>query len=181
VRTCFVTSFYRATQLESVEPPLDVVYREGGTDTFCIPGNVREAVHEVLFEQDNDQTSISTMILDAIIKAKYFSSISLTIFISKLSSLEWAEQKVYQPSAPLFFWGQYLGSPYEHLTFACQSSSSSDNNSSQFKRMEIWENFHPTPKKETISKKCMHACIIAVSLYCHLNLMLWLNCTQCKQ
>lgn len=68
VRTCFVTSFYRATQLESVEPPLDVVYREGGTDTFCIPGNVREAVHEVLFEQDNDQTSISTMILDAIIK-----------------------------------------------------------------------------------------------------------------
>jgi actin-related protein 10 len=68
VRTCFVTSLNRATQLDAVEPPPDVVYQEGGTDTFCIPGKVREAVHEVLFEQDNDQTSISTMILDAIIK-----------------------------------------------------------------------------------------------------------------
>lgn len=87
VRTCFVTSFNRATQLEAVQPPPDVVYREGGTDTFCIPGKVREAVHEVLFEQDNDQTSISTMILDAIIKAKYFNSFSLKTFISKLNRL----------------------------------------------------------------------------------------------
>lgn len=87
VRTCFVTSLNRATQLDTLEPPPDVVYREGGTDTFCIPGKVREAVHEVLFEQDNDQTSISTMILDAIIKAKYLNSIALTSFISKLSLL----------------------------------------------------------------------------------------------
>jgi len=77
----------RATQLDAVEPPPDVVYREGGTDTFCIPGKVREAVYEVLFEQDNDQTSVSTMILDAIIKAKYLNSISLRSFISKFSLL----------------------------------------------------------------------------------------------
>ncbi|XP_021913743.1 actin-related protein 10 isoform X2 [Zootermopsis nevadensis] len=68
VRTCFVTSLERALQLETVEPPPDVVYREGGTKIFNIPGKVREAVYEVLFEQDNDQISISTMILDAIIK-----------------------------------------------------------------------------------------------------------------
>jgi hypothetical protein len=72
----------RATQLDAVEPPPDVVYREGGTDTFCIPGKVREAAHEVLFEQDNDQTSISTMILDAIIKAIHLNSISHKSFIS---------------------------------------------------------------------------------------------------
>jgi actin-related protein 10 len=84
VRTCFVTSLNRATQLKAVEPPPDVVYREGGIDVFHIPGKVREAAYEVLFEQDNDQTSISTMILDAIIKAKFFNSISLTILTSKL-------------------------------------------------------------------------------------------------
>jgi hypothetical protein len=72
VRTCFVTSLKRAMQLEAVDPPPDVVYREGGTEIFNIPGKVRESVYEVLFEQDNDQISVSTMILDAIIKARYF-------------------------------------------------------------------------------------------------------------
>jgi hypothetical protein len=72
VRTCFVTSLTRATQLEAVDPPPDVVYREGGSEVVNIPGKVREAVYEVLFEQDNDQISVSTMILDAIIKAIYF-------------------------------------------------------------------------------------------------------------
>lgn len=72
MRTCFVTSLARATQLEAVDPPPDVVYREGGSEVVHIPGKVRETVYEVLFEQDNDQMSVSTMILDAIIKAIYF-------------------------------------------------------------------------------------------------------------
>jgi hypothetical protein len=59
-------------QLEAVDPPPDVVYREGGTEIFNIPGKVREAVYEVLFEQDNDHISLSTMILDAVVKARYF-------------------------------------------------------------------------------------------------------------
>jgi hypothetical protein len=62
----------RATQLEAVDPPPDIVYREGGSGVVHIPGKVRETVYEVLFEQDNDQMSVSTMILDAIIKAIYF-------------------------------------------------------------------------------------------------------------
>lgn len=68
VRTCFVTSLTRSTQLEAVDPPPDVVYQEGGSEVVHIPGKVRETVYEVLFEQDNDQMSVSTMILDAIIK-----------------------------------------------------------------------------------------------------------------
>ncbi|PSN40530.1 hypothetical protein C0J52_12264 [Blattella germanica] len=57
VRTCFVTSLERSTQLETVKPPPDVLYREGGTETFNISGKIRESVYEVLFEQDNDQMS----------------------------------------------------------------------------------------------------------------------------
>jgi actin-related protein 10 len=68
----------RATQLETVDPPPDVVYREGSAEIFHIPGKVREAAYEVLFEQDNDQMSVSTMILDAIVKARYLNFISDT-------------------------------------------------------------------------------------------------------
>ncbi|XP_069684349.1 actin-related protein 10 [Periplaneta americana] len=68
VRTCFVTKLDRATKLDEVDPPPDVLYREGGSDTFTVPGKVREAAYEVLFEQDNDQISVATMILDAIVK-----------------------------------------------------------------------------------------------------------------
>jgi hypothetical protein len=82
----------RGTQLEAVDPPPDVVYREGGSEVVHIPGKVREAVYEVLFEQDNDQMSVSTMILDAIIKAIYF-NLSSDIKLKLNSASE-----LYQPS-----------------------------------------------------------------------------------
>lgn len=90
VRTCFVTNLTRATKLEAVDQPPDVVYREGGSEIVHIPGKVRETVYEVLFEQDNDQMSVSTMILDAIIKAIYFIlSSDITTYHIKLP--EWRE------------------------------------------------------------------------------------------
>lgn len=97
MRTCFVTSLTRATQLEAVDPPPDVVYREGGSEVVHIPGKVRETVYEVLFEQDNDQMSVSTMILDAIIKAIYFNlSSDITRYQIKLPEwrAEWLSVEV---------------------------------------------------------------------------------------
>ncbi|KAJ9587595.1 hypothetical protein L9F63_018977, partial [Diploptera punctata] len=66
VRACFVTSLERSTQLETVQPPPNVLYQEG--TAFSISGKTRESVYEVLFVQDNDQMSLATMILDAIVK-----------------------------------------------------------------------------------------------------------------
>lgn len=49
-----------------LSPPPAVKYP--GVKTFEIPGFVREKAYEVLWERDNDNLSIPTMILDAIIK-----------------------------------------------------------------------------------------------------------------
>lgn len=73
VRGCFVTTLERGNKLaeeETPEPPVpDFDYRVGGDKVIRIPGPVREAVHEVLFEKDNDQMSLPHMILDAIQKS----------------------------------------------------------------------------------------------------------------
>jgi hypothetical protein len=47
-------------------PPLE--YRIRGEAVFPVPGKVRETAFEVLFEQDNDQTSLPNLILDSILK-----------------------------------------------------------------------------------------------------------------
>ena len=51
---------------EAPTPPPDVKYP--GIKTFNIPGKVREKAFELLWERDNDNLSIPTMILDAIVK-----------------------------------------------------------------------------------------------------------------
>jgi hypothetical protein len=106
----------------------------------------------------------------------------LTLFHLKLSYQSWIDyielNRKFISQVP-----QCSGILCEQPTFVCQSSSSSNNNSSQFKIKNIWE-FSLTPqKRETrISKKCMYASVTAISpLYCHMNVMLWLNCTQFKQ
>ncbi|XP_076291912.1 actin-related protein 10 [Lasioglossum baleicum] len=69
VRTCFVTTLERSVKLETEEapsPPPAVMYP--GVKNITIPGKVREKAFEVLWERDNDNLSIPTMILDAILK-----------------------------------------------------------------------------------------------------------------
>lgn len=69
VRTCFVTTLERSAKLEyenGPSPPPAVKYP--GVQTFEIPGYVREKAFEELWERDNDNLSIPTMILDAILK-----------------------------------------------------------------------------------------------------------------
>ena len=66
-----MTSLERSEQLETVQPPPDAVYQEGGSAVFSISGKIRESAYEVLFEQDNDQMSVSTMVLDAIMKVSF--------------------------------------------------------------------------------------------------------------
>ncbi|XP_011301168.1 actin-related protein 10 [Fopius arisanus] len=69
VRTCFVTSIERSRKLESQEPPVpppSVKYP--GLMTITIPGHIREKAFELLWERDNDNLSIPTMILDSLVK-----------------------------------------------------------------------------------------------------------------
>lgn len=71
VRTCFVTTMDRAQRIEANEPfqpPPSVIYRADGSNTLDVSGVVRETAFEILFEQDNDEMSVSTMVLDAILK-----------------------------------------------------------------------------------------------------------------
>ncbi|XP_031849349.1 actin-related protein 10 [Nomia melanderi] len=69
VRTCFVTTLDRSVKFgteETPTPPPAVVYP--GVKNIIIPGEIREKAYEVLWERDNDNLSIPTMILDAILK-----------------------------------------------------------------------------------------------------------------
>ena len=38
---------------------------------MCINGKIRETACEVLFEQDNEEKSVATLILDAILKVRW--------------------------------------------------------------------------------------------------------------
>lgn len=69
VRTCFVTTLERSGKLETDKaptPPPSIKYP--GVKSVHIPGELREKAFEMLWERDNDNLSIPTMILDAIIK-----------------------------------------------------------------------------------------------------------------
>ncbi|XP_033207319.1 actin-related protein 10 isoform X2 [Belonocnema kinseyi] len=69
VRSCFVTTKDRSTKLRDGSghsPPSAVKYP--GVKSFEIPGHVRENAFEILWERDNDNLTIPTMILDAIVK-----------------------------------------------------------------------------------------------------------------
>ncbi|KAL2728529.1 actin-related protein 10 isoform X2 [Vespula squamosa] len=69
VRTCFITTLERSKQLgteNAPTPPPAVKYPN--IKSVTILGEIREKAYEVLWERDNDNLSIPTMILDAIIK-----------------------------------------------------------------------------------------------------------------
>lgn len=79
VRCCFVTNQERAQKIHEVEifqkdgsvlpkPVPGVQYPLDGGSLLHISGRVREHVCEVMFEQDNEQTSITTLLLDAIVQ-----------------------------------------------------------------------------------------------------------------
>lgn len=73
VRTCFVTSLERSIKLlnkEPLTPPPSVKYF--GSTNINIPGELREKAYEILWARDNDNLSLPTMILDAIIKVIEF-------------------------------------------------------------------------------------------------------------
>lgn len=71
VRLCFVTTFERSQKMalnEEVLPPPSVDYKIGGTDVLSIPGKIRETACEVLFHLDSEEISLSTIILNSLIK-----------------------------------------------------------------------------------------------------------------
>lgn len=72
VRTCFVTTLERSVKLgtaEALNSPPSVKY--SAVKNINIPGEVREKAFEALWERDNDNLSIPTMILDAILKVQF--------------------------------------------------------------------------------------------------------------
>lgn len=76
IRTCFVTTLERSTKLgtkDAPTPPPDVMYP--GVQRLLITGEIREKAFEILWERDNDNLSLSTMILDAIVKVRTISII----------------------------------------------------------------------------------------------------------
>ncbi|XP_060070556.1 actin-related protein 10-like [Ylistrum balloti] len=79
VRCCFVTNLKRSKAIQEVvihgadesllpTPPPSVQYPLDGGKVLNITGKVREQSCEVLFEQDNEEQSVTTSILDAILK-----------------------------------------------------------------------------------------------------------------
>ena len=52
-------------------PPPSVQYPLDGGSMLHVDGKVREHACEVMFEQDNEQQSIATLILDAIVQVTY--------------------------------------------------------------------------------------------------------------
>lgn len=72
MKSCFVTTLQRAKRLaEGKMPgilPPGCKYRVDGDTVIEVESTDRELPFETLFEQDNDQISLSTMILDSILK-----------------------------------------------------------------------------------------------------------------
>ncbi|KAF8786801.1 actin-related protein 10-like [Argiope bruennichi] len=87
VRTCFITRRARGLILQAHEsrkrikgtvspdpelevptPPPDVEYPLDGEKILTIPGTLREWAAELLFEQDADNKSIATLILDSLLR-----------------------------------------------------------------------------------------------------------------
>lgn len=81
VRTCFVTTLERSAKLgteNAPAPPPAVKYP--GVMSISVPGEIREKAFEVLWERDNDNLSLPTMILDSVVKVKQTSTITEIFF-----------------------------------------------------------------------------------------------------
>ncbi|KAF6732788.1 Actin-related protein 10 [Oryzias melastigma] len=79
VRTCFVSDLQRGLKIQAAKfnlngtaeypsPPPDVDYPLDGEKILHIKGSVRDSVMEILFEQDNEEKSVASLILDALVK-----------------------------------------------------------------------------------------------------------------
>jgi len=79
VRCCFITEYSRGQQIQEVTmrgghanklppPPPDTDYPLDGGSVLNVSGRIREHSGEVLFEQDNEETSIATLLLDALVE-----------------------------------------------------------------------------------------------------------------
>ena len=84
VRLCFVPELSRGQQIQQIRQDASTVsglssflkrsvpavdYTLSGEAVLKVDGQTREGASEVLFEQDNDRLSLSTMVLDALITA----------------------------------------------------------------------------------------------------------------
>ncbi|XP_044517967.1 actin-related protein 10 isoform X2 [Gracilinanus agilis] len=79
VRTCFVSDLQRGLKMQAAKfnidgsaerpsPPPDVDYPLDGEKILHVIGSIRDSVVEVLFEQDNEEKSVATLILDSLIQ-----------------------------------------------------------------------------------------------------------------
>nr|XP_026693093.1 actin-related protein 10 [Ciona intestinalis]XP_026693094.1 actin-related protein 10 [Ciona intestinalis] len=77
VKACFVSEYERAKKIQSAKwskEPIEeilqqkeMVYPLDGVTRLIIPSSIRENAAEVLFEQDNDQVSVATLVLDSLL------------------------------------------------------------------------------------------------------------------
>ncbi|KAI2652367.1 Actin-related protein 10 [Labeo rohita] len=79
MRTCFVSDLQRGLKIQEAKfnldgsaerpaPPPDVEYPLDGQKILHIKGSIRDSVAEMLFEQDNEEKSIATLLLDTLVK-----------------------------------------------------------------------------------------------------------------
>ncbi|XP_071441346.1 actin-related protein 10 [Hetaerina americana] len=68
VRTCFVTTLERSQKIEEIVHPPPVDYSLNGDKFIKIDGKTRESAYESMFIMDDDEISVPTMILDALLK-----------------------------------------------------------------------------------------------------------------
>ncbi|KAJ8288812.1 hypothetical protein COCON_G00014710 [Conger conger] len=79
VRTCFVSDLQRGLKIQKAKfnlegteerpaPPPDVDYPVDGEKIIHIKGSIRDSVMEILFEQDNEEKSVATLVLDTLLK-----------------------------------------------------------------------------------------------------------------
>ncbi|XP_014061267.1 actin-related protein 10 isoform X2 [Salmo salar] len=81
VRTCFVSDLKRGLKIQEAKfnlegtaerptPPPDVDYPLDGEKILHIKGPIRDSVMEMLFEQDNEEKSVATLVLDTLVKER---------------------------------------------------------------------------------------------------------------
>ncbi|KAJ3580725.1 hypothetical protein NHX12_034217, partial [Muraenolepis orangiensis] len=79
VRMCFVSDLQRGFKIQEAKfnldgtaerpaPPPDVDYPLDGEKILHIKGSIRDSVMEILFEQDNEEKSVASLILDTLVK-----------------------------------------------------------------------------------------------------------------
>ncbi|XP_062974277.1 actin-related protein 10 [Elgaria multicarinata webbii] len=79
VRTCFVSDLQRGLKIQAAKfnmdgtaerpaPPPDVDYPLDGEKILHVNGAIRDSVVEILFEQDNEEKSVATLILDSLVE-----------------------------------------------------------------------------------------------------------------